>query len=311
MKVTWELPEVLESLLEIAARSAAAKSPVTRALSTVIVGAGLMTITLLLSPVVKPAAADEAESDAVEVVEKGCEVIYPALAAPANRVDPLVPDEFKIYAPGGQATVFVGAVSCESVTVDDGEAHPTIWALARVELWDPAALEAQGQKLDTRSELNDYQLWLVSNNQDLITLFHESGEDAADAIYVEDLTFKIEDGKFEVMAPPPTPSPFKLEGRLGPNLLEDFEFTVNHWGSGQDAWWVVKDDDLEELAVGSATGTLEIAASDSMLRQIFCTEELDFTDPVAHVRFAETPNAYTLATRPNTMSPTTEPEPCG
>jgi hypothetical protein len=199
--------------------------------------------------------------------EGTCEGISAFISVPMENVEPLLPKPFEPEPnERGEAELLVNGGRCTTL---DGVARPTTLAEFRVLVADPPFTDAR--------DPGHYQFWLVSDNPDLVKLFRDGG---AAAFHVPDLALEFDrlTGTAVLEAPPPTPSPFRIEAVVDP-LTVPFPLTLVLWSAVPRG--VLKiDESIPGFQAGPADGRV-IPEPGSEMDRAFC----DDTD--GHFAFAD------------------------
>lgn len=201
---------------------------------------------------------------------------------PAENIQQLVPDDFTLEPdPNNLVTLSIGGTRCERLTItrSNGESstRESTWAAFRVPLSE--APEGEEDLGETGQDL--YQLWLVSDNPDLIDLLRdEGGEEARGAVFVPNMAWNLDFGPtetetdFTLDVPPPAPSPFRMEATVGRPVLGPIPvFRLRHFSTNQNGWMVI---DGNPGVMGVFLGKTEDGHVEprpgSQLDRVFCNE---------------------------------------
>lgn len=210
-----------------------------------------------------------ATAQPVPLASTGCKGLVASIPVEADKVRPLVPD--------GAAPPFVVATSvtdpgtaflevlvgkCDTVQVGGVTAREVKEAALRVRL------EARPTQDGILRDPSWYQLWVASDNRDLVQFFRDQGGmSSRQAVVVENLAFNVDQtGEFSSFeAPPPTPSPFRItKGRIGP-LVAPFVALDGAWTAvpGRGGYMEMQERVIA-AGVGPASGTVVPAAGSQM-----------------------------------------------
>ena len=172
------------------------------------------------------------------------------------------------------------ATHCEAFTIGDST-RETTWATLRVPLaGEPDENRAQPP---LPPHLDDYELWIASDNPKLVQLWRREGGAGRHAVYVKDLVFDLEldptglGGSFEFVAPEPTPSPFRIVAKVSRDIVGPLpEVTLHHYGANPRGWMVTggpdgRPDAIRGVRLGMAKGRV-FAKPGSQLDRVFCDD---------------------------------------
>ncbi len=254
------------------------------------------------------AATSTCATTTADVCEVNCEVVSFPVEASADRVDPFVPDEFTLRVVNGQATVVVGGVACEAVTVNGKVTAPYHHVYVRADIEYPGS----DPDLDDRLS-NVFWFTFATDNADVAAYFRKAGDLAGGSVaLVKDISF-IRDpatGTVALEAPTPAPSPFRITATTGQRVPLG-EFRLNHWAPARHGLMAIKDDFAGDLRAGPSTGNLEILDPTSDLALMLCPEDgrnVPVFDAFADAHFAD--SAYSVRVEPTPLSQTTRPGRC-
>lgn len=267
----------------------------------------LLLLLLLLAITSGSPATAASDSD---VIEKNCEVVNFPIYVPAHRVDPFVPEELTLRVENGLATVYLGGVACDTVTVKGRETTSYIHVFLRTEIEYPESNPDSDDLL-----ANMYWFYLATNSGDIVDYFRTTGDLPNETVVrVKDLRLarNTATGAVTLEAPAPTPSPFRITATTGGPMTPEVEkLFLNHWAVARHGRMAIKDDVLIDVQARPATGQLEILDQGSDLGLMLCPpygKAIPIADAFADARFAE--STYSVKVERMAFSRTTRPGPC-
>lgn len=215
-----------------------------------------------------------AEPDRVE--EENCEAVQVIIRIPPQNIDPLVPDEFQLVLNEGMAGLAIGCNRCQHVRVFEGDRlvsdRETVFATLRVDVREPSWDVTEGAEV-----FHNYQLWIASDNKDLIRFFqNQGGNSQSQAVLVDAMSFRVsQDSVFSFDAPRPAPSPFRIVGaHVGPLDSAPLALTDAFW-SGVRTGIMKEAAHQDLLQFGETSGRVE-PATGSELARILCGVDPSF-----------------------------------
>jgi hypothetical protein len=239
-----------------------------------------------------------AAAEQLTAEDEDCDGLQAVIKVPLASVDPVVPDKFTIATDDqGRASLIVGASHCPRVRIA-GVERETVFTTLRIELVDPdpdnPPDEPSGPTDATYLEaFHQYQLWIASDNRDLVRLFRDQGHVVdRQAVWVDDLDFELDPltGAFRFEAPPPTPSPFTIEGPstlgpdhafLGPPVVGPLNLTGDFWAAVPKGTMKTPDK-IDVFRMGPTSGRV-VPAPGSEMETMFCGADGSFKGDPAGV----------------------------
>lgn len=225
------------------------------------------------------AVALASDAQVPRALEKNCDFLVPQIDQPAGQVRPFVPLHFTLDENAlGMAPVQVGAVECEKLTIYGREHRRVRWVFLRVGIRHPDN--------DPSEPINGYTIWIASDNLDFVKFFREQGKlPNENAVHVSNLVFNYYSAtkRVEIVAPPPTPAPFKMTAKVIGDRTEVVPVLIaNYWsiarGGRMKEVSTIRGIELAPTEIG--TGTLTIDDPNSDMAAIFCDSDnlVEFND---------------------------------
>jgi hypothetical protein len=227
----------------------------------------------LLAPLliaVSPATATTGSVD-----EDRCRGVQAQIPVPVENIDPLVPDDFQLELNENlKASVLVGAVQCDFVTVGAKKGRKTRFVTLRVALVDPDPTDLPPPGYVPLGHA--YTLWFASDNRNMVEYYRDQGG-VPDHAAVHDAQLSItmpgdgESGELRVNAPS-APSPFTMTAMVEPLDVGALNAALDFWAKVPAGTMVQRPDLLDEFRLGGVRdGELKPAPGSEMDR-IFCDD---------------------------------------
>lgn len=223
----------------------------------------------------------EAQMTPTVIRETNCIAITANPKVPRENIDYLVAPAFrdKIATDSDLVPLAIQAIHCEALTIGDSPPRETTWVVFRV----PLGEEPDEERAQPQPHVDVYELWFASDNREYVNLWRSEGGAGPDAVYVPDLVFDLEldptglGGRFELIAPAPTPSPFRIVGEVSRDIVGPLPEVTSHiYGAKPLGWMVVAGpdgapDSLRGVRLGMAQGRV-FAEPGSQLDRVFCDD---------------------------------------
>lgn len=235
-------------------------------------GGALGALAALLVAWMPPAAT-------ADVREDRCRGLQAQVPVPVENVDPLVPDEsvspdFEIQVDPvtGMASVTVGAVQCDFVTVGRNKRPKTEFVTFRVPIEDPDPDDLPQPAYADAGHA--YTLWFASDNHDMVKYYRDRGgaPDEASA-YDKNLSIEMpgegESGLLNVDAPA-APSPFEMTAAVEPLVFGPLDLAVDFWAKVPTGTMVQRPDLLDDVRLGGLKDGALKPRPDSEMDRVFC-----------------------------------------
>lgn len=220
-----------------------------------------------------------AAATAGSVNEDTCRGLQAQIPVPVENVDPLVPDdsvppdfEIQVDPVTGMASVTVGAVQCDVVTVGRNKRSNTEFVTFRVAVDDPDPDDLPEPGYADGGHA--YMLWFASDNHDMVKYYRDrGGVSDQGSVYDKGLSIEMpaegESGLLKVDAPA-APSPFEMTAMVEPLVLGPLDVAVDFWAKVPTGTMTQRPDLLHGVRLGGVNdGALKPRAGSEMDR-VFC-----------------------------------------
>lgn len=235
-------------------------------------------LAVALAPLALGVPIAKAQGTPTVIRETDCIAVVANPRVPRANIDYLVPPAFrdKIATDSDLVPLAIKAIHCEALTIGDSPPRETTWVTFRV----PLGEEPDEERAQPQPHVDFYELWFASDNKEYVKLWRRGG---GDAVYVPGLVFDLEldptglGGHFELIAPEPTPSPFRIVAEVSRDIVGPLpEVTLHLYGANPRGWMVVAGpdgapDSLRGVRLGMAQGRV-FAEPGSQLDRVFCDD---------------------------------------
>jgi hypothetical protein len=248
-------------------------------------------LAVALAPIALGVPIAEAQQTPTVIRETNCIVVSANPKVPRENIDYLVAPAFRdkiatdppvrgVPLPVPDLVpLAIQAIHCEAVTIGDSPPRETTWVVFRV----PLGEEPDEERAQPQPHFDFYELWFASDNPEYVELWSSEGGAGPDAVYVPGLVFDLDldptglGGRFELIAPEPTPSPFRMVGEVSRDIVGPLpEVTLHIYGAKPLGWMVVAGpdgapDSLRGVRLGTAQGRV-FTEPGSQLDRVFCDD---------------------------------------
>jgi hypothetical protein len=190
---------------------------------------------------------------------------------PYEEARALVPEEYTLLGDEESGAILsTRAVQCEGISVDGGEASPSILVQTGIGVESP----------DGTGFINTYLLWYTTNNRDLAKSLTVSGIPSHYVPHLEFIYTPDEGGAggaFHVENPHPAQPAYSIDGTLTePSASDPGVFFVANWWQAGNHGEVLMQTVFPSLRIGGGSATLS-TRQNSTLRVLMGGESVPFT----------------------------------